>query len=251
MVDEANFAVIEDLKRRGDFEKALALIDDALKCPMDEDSLRRCLINLIVCAANLKLDERAREAMTEMEKLPKSPVWDIAKNLAIASLHVQYGRYQEAFDSLKKNLEIGLLGDADYVMERYETLSEIGIALTHIGRYSEAFIFLEEAQALDPNGCYRVMVKVELSACLRKLGRLDEAYTEVEDVVETGDRDMAAFALYRMANIRLQQGRCHEALHLYRKLGAMLPSALVAKKDVELGIVEALKAITPAASREQ
>lgn len=87
------------------------------------------------------------------------------------------------------------------------------------GRYDEAILRFEEAQALDPNN---VGIRFQKGIALRKARRFEEAAREL-DAVESVEKDYPGLALER-GNLFEAAGRSAEALKAYESALAQAPT---------------------------
>jgi tetratricopeptide (TPR) repeat protein len=240
MTDEKKIMEIESLKNAENYEEAIRKIIGSIDHAIGDVETARYLLNLVICTTALGLKELAQDAIDKLYSLSLPPDWEPVRNYITAASYLDFGRYQEALELLRINLDNSILLTNGFAVERYENLARYGFALTHLERYTEALAVLNEAERVFPGGELRANIKLYQATCLGSLRRFDEAVSLSEEVASNETGGLVVEARLKIAQIRLAQDRFLDALTLYRELEELLPCSFISATDVKRGIDAAL-----------
>lgn len=159
---------------------------------------------------------------------------------------VRDGRKQEVVETWeqlrRERLSPAEMAMFQDVVDRYRTdLSrtayERGLEHARMARYSEAYEAYEEAVRLKEDAGHVGMVHIAQADALRHLGRQREALVILQTVADTGEREAADDALYKMAQCLVDLQQFGDARNTLRALLRRYPYGSIAN-DARMYLAE-------------
>lgn len=240
IVKEIEIEAVEEMRAKGDFSVSLSRTQ-ALLARLPEAGTRiRLLFNVICCSTQLERDDITRAASEELDTLPNPELSRMFANMIRANTDNDLGRYREAILLIDANLELPCMDRDDSRIHRLDHFAVKGRALARLRQWDDALVWLTKACSLypdenaitDPETSQHVRWRTTSILCdsavtLMGLRRFDEAYNTAKQILGRENGDFDVVALHYMAATRLNEGRYSEAMEIYQRLQAMLPSPLV------------------------
>lgn len=239
-VTEQEIEAAEKLSSQRQFEASLALLQEMLTRPHDEQTRMRLLFDVVTCSTWLNRKEVLNKAIEELKRLNNYDVSHLFIVKVEARVHLDSGRAQKALELINANLQSDVLQEDAFQDEKYEHLYWKGRVLLHLAYYDEALSAFDAARELAPEGEFETNMLVDRANCLLALRRYAEAYDSSRKVLTRGDEELATFAMLQMAESRMWQSRVHEALELYSAIQKRLPNRFVDEERVRKGIANAM-----------
>jgi tetratricopeptide (TPR) repeat protein len=242
-VTEKDVEIVENLGGSGEYSKALALAQELLFCPLDDETKMKILFNVISCSTRLELDDVTEAAFKELEKLPDPEMSRAVANTFRAISYIYLGRPHEALNVINLTLGTECVAEEYPARCKYQLLAYQGRALTMLSRWEEALISLTEAHRIDPEGMRETDILIDTSRCMQGLKQYEDSYNSAHHVLERESGDMAIMAMHYMAVCRTYQGRLLDALNLYGEIQKRLPCTLIDTDQIRKEMLSCMDAI--------